>query len=91
MAKLILGSEKPDPAVLKIIRDRLKLGQAWWAYQNVALDSAGLGECQYLCCGPGCTFAEPPARMPDSHLRIGWRYLLVGKVNLETGTIEESS
>jgi hypothetical protein len=28
--------------------------------------------------------------MPDSHLGIGWRYALVGTVNLETGEIEES-
>jgi hypothetical protein len=28
--------------------------------------------------------------MPDSHVGIGWRYLLVGKVNLESGEIEES-
>jgi len=28
--------------------------------------------------------------MPDSHLGIGWRYLLVGTVNLETGEIEEA-
>jgi hypothetical protein len=27
--------------------------------------------------------------MPDSHLGIGWKYLLVGKVNLESGEIEE--
>jgi hypothetical protein len=51
------------------------------------MDSRSLGHIQFLCCGPGCTFAEPPKRMPDSHLGIGWRYLLVGTVNLETGEI----
>ncbi len=29
--------------------------------------------------------------MPDSHLGIGWKYVLVGKVNLESGEIEESA
>jgi hypothetical protein len=48
-----------------------------------------LGHLQFLCCGPGCTFETAPERTPDSHLGIGWRYLLVGKVNLETGEIEE--
>jgi hypothetical protein len=87
--KLILGTEKPDQAVLQILRERLKPGQTWFAYQNHAMDSANFGHLQFLCCGPGCTFEEPPQRMPDSHLGIGWRYLLVGTVNLETGEIEE--
>jgi hypothetical protein len=88
-AQPILGTEKPDPAMLQILRERLKPGQSWFAYQNHAMDSASLGHLQFLCCGPGCTFAEPPQRMPDSHLGIGWKYLLVGKVNLESGEIEE--
>ena len=87
MSKL-LGTEKPDPAVLTILRERLKPGQTWWVFQNHALDSVGLGDCKFLCCGPGCTFEQPPQRMPDSHLGIGWRYLLVGTVNLETGDIQ---
>jgi len=89
MTKLILGTEKPDLAVLTILRERLKPGQTWFAYQNHAMDSASLGHLQFLCCGPGCTFTEPPGRMPDSHLGIGWRYLLVGKVDFETGQIVE--
>jgi hypothetical protein len=89
MTKLILGTEKPDLAVLTILRERLKPGQTWFAYQNHAMDSASLGLLQFLCCGPGCTFTEPPQRMPDSHLGIGWRYLLVGKVDFETGQIVE--
>jgi hypothetical protein len=89
VSRLILGTEKPDPAVLQILRERLKLGQQWFAYQNHAMDSESLGEIQFLCCGPDCTFAEPPQRMPDSHLGVGWKYLLVGTVNLETGEIEE--
>jgi hypothetical protein len=89
MSRLILGTEKPDLAVLTILRERLKPGQTWFAYQNHAMDSASLGHLQFLCCGSGCTRETPPERMPDSHLGIGWRYLLVGEVNLETGDIEE--
>lgn len=89
MSKLILGTEKPDATVLAILRERLKPGQTWFAYQNMAMDSANLGHLQFLCCGPGCTFAEPPQRMPDTSTQINWRYVLVGTVNLETGEIEE--
>jgi hypothetical protein len=89
VTKLILGTEKPDLAVLTILRERLKPGQTWYAFQNHAMDSASLGHLQFLCCGPGCTFTEPPARMPDTQHSIGWRYVLVGKVNLESGMIGE--
>lgn len=88
MTKL-LGTEKPDTTVLAILRERLKPGQQWFAYQNHAMDSASLGRLQFLCCGPGCTFEKPAQRMPDSHLGIGWKYLLVGRVNLASGEIEE--
>jgi len=89
MTKLILGTEKPDLAVLTILRERLKPGQTWFVYQSHDMSSVTLGHLQFLCCGPGCTFADPPQRMPDSHLGIGWRYLLVGKVDFETGQIVE--
>jgi hypothetical protein len=89
VTKLILGTEKPDVAVLAVLRERLKSGQTWWAYQNMALDSASLGHLQFFCCGPHCTFTEPPASMPDTAQCINWRYLLVGRVDLETGEIVE--
>jgi hypothetical protein len=89
VTRLILGTEKPDAETLQLLRERLKPGQTWFAYQNHAMDSASLGHLQFLCCGPGCTFADPPQRMPDSRLGIGWRYLLVGKVDFETGQIVE--
>jgi hypothetical protein len=85
MPKLI-GDVKPSPEALKQMRER---GGEWFAYQNHAMDSAGLGDLQFLQCGEGRTYATPPARMPDTQHAIGWRYLLVGKVNLETGTVEE--
>jgi hypothetical protein len=73
--------------VLAILRERLKPGQTWYCYENVALDSANLGHHQFLCCGEGCTFFEPPTRMPDTSHAIGWKYLLIGHVDMETGEI----
>jgi hypothetical protein len=84
----LLGNESPDPEVMAILRERLKDGQRWAAYQNHAMDSASLGHLQFLKVGPGCTFEIAPERMPDSQYIIGWKYLHVGFVNLETGQIE---
>ena len=86
MNKLI-GDTTIHPTVLQTLRER---GGDWYAYQNVALDSAGLGGLQFLQCGEGRTYQTPPSRMPDTQHAIGWKYLLVGKVNLETGTIAEA-
>jgi hypothetical protein len=86
----LLGNEGPDPEVLTILRERLKEGQRWAAYQNHAMDSASLGHLQFLKVSPGCTFQTAPERMPDSPQLIGWPYLHVGFVNLETGQIEEA-
>ena len=85
MSKL-LGNAKPSPEALETMRSR---GGDWWAFQNHAMDSAGLGDFQFLQCGEGRTYPTPPARMPDTQHAIGWKYLLVGKVNLESGEIME--
>jgi hypothetical protein len=63
-------------------------GGDWFAYQDHCFDSSSLGDLQFLQCGAGRTYAQPPARMPDTTHSIGWRYVLVGKVDLETGGIE---
>jgi hypothetical protein len=81
----LLGENKIDSGVVEIMRQR---GGTWHCYQNQAMDSAGLGHLQFLQCGPGRTFVEPPDKMPDTQHAISWKYLLVGKVNLETGSIE---
>jgi hypothetical protein len=60
MTKLILGTEKPSPEALQQMRER---GGDCYAYQNHALDSAGLGDLQFLQCGQGRTYQTPPARM----------------------------
>ena len=87
MTKLI-GSVKPSPEALKQMLER---GGDWYAYQNHAMDSASLGDLQFLQCGEGRTYQAPPQRMPDTQHALGWKYLLVGKVNLESGEIEEAS
>ena len=85
MTKL-LGNPTVGPEALETMRSR---GGDWYAYQNHAMDSADLGGLQFLQCGEGRTYQTPPARMPDTQHAIGWKYLLVGKVSLETETIVE--
>lgn len=87
MTKL-LGDSKISPEALQQMRERKG---DWFAYQNYAMDSAGLGDLQFLQCGPGRTYTEPPARMPDTAHTINWKYLLVGRVDLASGNIQEIS
>jgi hypothetical protein len=61
----------------------------WAAYQNVAMDSAGLGELRFIAIGPNCTVQEAPERHPDTAQVIGWRYYFVGWVDLEKGLVVE--
>ncbi len=84
----LLGNAKPSPDALATMRER---GGDWFAYQNAALDSAGLGDLQFLQCGEGRTYQMPPPRMPDTIHAIGWKYLLIGKVDLESGKIVEEN
>jgi len=80
-----LGTEKPSPEALQQMRER---GGTWAVYQNVTLDSAGLGHLKFLKVGVGCTFETAPERLPDTPSEINWRYWLAGIVNLDTGDIE---
>lgn len=64
----------------------------WAAYQNQALDSMNHGHVIFLAFGAGCTYENDealPAYAPDGTYGLGWKYLHVGYVNLETGDIEE--
>lgn len=61
----------------------------WAAYQNMALDSANCGHLQFLAIGPDNTIKKAPERYPaDTRSGMGWRYLHVGWVDLETGEVE---
>lgn len=83
----LIGDATIHPATLQAMRD-MSEGGTWYAYQNRALDSASLGHLQFLKVGPTCTYKEPPARMPDTQAGLGWRYILVGMVDLESGDIK---
>ncbi len=82
----ILGDSTIGAEALAQMRER---GGKWFAYQNHALDSASLGDLQFLQVGPDRTFKEPPERMPDTQHSTGWRYVRVGVVDLEAGKIVE--
>lgn len=61
----------------------------WAVYQNQALDSANAGHLQFLKFGEECTYEKPPTQYPvDTAHGMGWRYRLVGVVNLATGEVE---
>jgi hypothetical protein len=82
---MLLGNPSIRPEALQQMRER---GGEWFAYQSHDLSSATLGDLQFLQCGPGRTYLEPPARRPDTQHGLGWRYLRVGKVNQGTGATE---
>src|ERR1700735_5494359 len=85
-ANKVIGP-KIDADALRQMRER---GGTWAVYQNHAMDSADLGVLQFLQVGEGCTFAIAPERYPDTQFGPGWRYLLVGRIDLESGAIAES-
>lgn len=77
---------RPGPAALSMMRER---GGTWAAYQNLTLDSTGLGHMQFLRFGPGCTYKHPPVCYPkDTQYGMGWKYRVVGLVNTETGAVD---
>lgn len=85
-ASKLLSDTRPCPEALEAMRER---GGRWAAYQNHDLGHRELGHLQFLQYGgKDNTFMVPPKSYPDTAQRIGWRYLLVGVVNLETGEIE---
>lgn len=82
--------EKPHPEALEAMKNSPYNydDTQWCVYENKALDSSNCGHLQFLAVGPRNTFKEPPKRYPDTSAGVGWRYLFVGSVNLETGEVE---
>jgi hypothetical protein len=76
MSKPINPDDRPTPEALEQMKSK---GGEWFAYQNHDLGSRYVGHLLFL----KGTFTTPPKNGPG-----GWPYVLVGKVNLETGTIE---
>ena len=60
------------PTMLELLRQQLKPGQEWIAYQPIAWTNAPL---RFVRCGEDCGFVEPPG------------CALVGKLNLQTGQV----
>lgn len=85
----LIGNEAPDEESLAaMMHNPLTSGGARWAaYQNHALDSREIGHLRFIAIGEDCTFKEPPSRHPDTNDVIGWKYVWVGWVDLETGLI----
>jgi len=82
----ILGDAAVGPEALTSMRER---GGRWAAYQNIALDSAGLGHLQFIQYGPECTFKVAPEKCPDTQHGLGWKYAHVGYVDLAKGVVVE--
>lgn len=65
------------------VRGWLERGDGVAVYENVALDSAGLGHRQFVSFGSPAAqleMAEPPVRMPDIGGSINWKYQLKATV-----------
>lgn len=63
-------------------------GTIWYAYQNHDMGHFCYGRTAFLAAGPNNTLKTPPDRYPDSSsIGSGWRYVLVGYVDLERRTI----
>lgn len=86
MNKAMIGEQRPDESALKQMKER---GGEWFAYQNHDLGHRDCGHLKFLKCGKGCTYEVAPSRMPDTDTSINWRYVLVGKVDLEKGEVNE--
>ena len=86
-----LGDEKVHPDALEQMKSSPYnyADTRWAAYQNHDLGHRDCGHMQFMAVGPKNTFKEAPDKYPDSHLGIGWRYLHIGWVNLETGNITQ--
>jgi hypothetical protein len=67
-----------EPETIQALKDR---GGTWGVYTNQAFDHSQFGHKKFLRYGEGCTFAEPPKRMPDTDKEINWAYQLVGTID----------
>jgi hypothetical protein len=72
------------------LRSMVAQGGHWSAWQNIALDSASLGQIIFIKYGLGCTFETRPDRCPDTQHGMGWKYSYIGDVSLETGQIDRT-
>ena len=69
----------------------LKRGDGVAVYENIALDSSGLGHRIFMSFGSKAAqleMAVPPTRCPDIGNLIGWKYQLVGVVQKDNEECE---
>ena len=74
-----------SPEILKDLKTR---GGDWAAFRNEVMDSVSFGHVICLKVGPDCTHKTPPPHAPDGAHGLGWKYLFVGMVDLETGMLK---
>lgn len=92
MAKLLGYEKAAEQAMMQMKNSPYNYKDTRWAaYQNHDMNSGHFGHLQFLAVGPQNTFKEPPARMPDTDVGLGWRYLFVGWVDLNTGEVCEAA
>lgn len=60
-------------------------------YQNQSLDSDDAGSFLFIVVGSHRTLTEAPPCAPDGPYGIGWKYLHVGFLNLETNQLEQNA
>lgn len=89
--KLMIGSDKAAPEALKSMKTSPCnfADTKWYAYQNHDLGHYDIGHLQFLAVGSQNTFKDAPNRMPDTRTSLGWRYIKVGIVNLESGEVND--
>lgn len=75
---------------LLAMRQRSQGTDTWYCYRNEDLGHGDCGRLTFLVTGPTRTFAVPPPQAPDSpDIGFGWRYRLVGPVDLEAGAVRK--
>lgn len=79
---------KIDEQTLEKLKQQSRKRTKWAAYRNEAWDSSTFGHVQFLAVGPDHTHKVAPPHMPDTQFGLGWKYRLLGWVNLETGLID---
>lgn len=77
-------------ADVEALEQMQKIGGEWFAYQNADFKHPQFGHLKFLKCGKGCTYEQPPMRLPDTSQDLNWRYYLRGTLNLETGEVVEN-
>jgi len=89
VSNTLIGDGKIERAPLKTMRAFQEDGIRWAAYQNHDLGHPDAGRLAFLQYGgPKSTFKTPPPRYPDTEsVGLGWRYVLVGEVDLKEGKV----